>query len=96
MEEQKKDAEEIIENAKAPEAKKAQEEKCPFCGAKVQPTDIKCSKCHKNLRGKKADKQRAVNNGTYHDVVTMVVAIVTGSIFMIFIIIAIIGLAMNK
>jgi uncharacterized membrane protein YvbJ len=76
---------------KAETPAKPKEEKCPYCGAKVEPIDETCPKCKKPLRDKKADKQRAINDGTYRDVPTMIVAIATGSILVIFVVIAIIG-----
>jgi uncharacterized membrane protein YvbJ len=84
------DTAEIIDNTKDVAAK-PKEEKCPYCGAKVDPLDQTCPKCKKPLRDKKADKQRAINDGTYHDIPTMIIAIATGSILIVFIVIAIIG-----
>jgi uncharacterized membrane protein YvbJ len=95
-EEKVEDTAEIIDNTKAVQEKKPEQEKCPFCGAVVQPTAEKCAKCGKNLRDKKADKQRAINDGTYHDKLTITISIITGAIFLVFLIIAIIGFATGK
>jgi len=70
---------------------KPKEEECPYCGTKVEPSDETCPKCKKPLRDKKADRQRAIKDGTFHDVPTMIIAIATGSILVIFVVIAIIG-----
>jgi uncharacterized membrane protein YvbJ len=81
----------IIDHTPKPEVKGDSQEKCPFCGVPVQPTAPKCGKCGKNLRDKKANKQRSINDGTYKNKLTFVVAIITGSIFLIFVVFAIIG-----
>jgi len=82
----------LIDNTKDLEQnKKPTTEKCPYCDAVVQTTAERCAKCGKNLRDKKAIRKRAINDGTCHDKLTLWVAIVTGSILLLFIVIAIIG-----
>jgi len=87
------DSETGVDKNKTKTPAKPKEEECPYCGAKVEPGDEICPKCKKPLQDKKADEQRAIKNGTYHDVPTMIIAIATGSILVIFVVIAIIGFA---